>query len=402
MLYAGRKVPTGRSDLQCRLPSAPDGVRVELNNRQDFEALEIREQRARLPAALVETSMLAPGRRVLSAAVTGGAAAARRGPCRQPPVALAASMLGRPAGCEPRSDWTKRQLVRQMLCGFASSSRFASSSAAVDAEMVVQDVQQATALLGETLRELDMLADASGDGGLATLPGPADEQHDRIAAQLHALRAYCEEEARKIGNWDGKRRGQSSAYKHHATVAPLHAQVLLATGKVRLMLPPPHNDVAGALQVTEAGFGALRTLIEAASIPPKEGRATQPAESALRAGRVHMLQGALQLAAARLRYAAEVAPQTWVAQGRQVIETLRGLLPEFEEAFGTESDEMILALQAVRQSYTEVGEAFFQGLGCEQSDEKAVQCCKCSRLIFLPHVDGARICHVKLLRRSAD
>ena len=35
---------------------------------------------------------------------------------------------------------------------------------------------------------------------------------------------------------------------------------------------------------------------------------------------------------------------------------------------------MALALQAVRQSYTEVGEAFFQGLGVEQSDEKAVQC----------------------------
>lgn len=35
---------------------------------------------------------------------------------------------------------------------------------------------------------------------------------------------------------------------------------------------------------------------------------------------------------------------------------------------------MALALQAVRQSYTEVGEAFFQGLGVEQSDKKAVQC----------------------------
>jgi hypothetical protein len=293
--------------------------------------------------------------------------AVSRAQCRQP-LPVASWRLVRPAVCDHRCDRGDGGRVRRA---------FGSSTAMDDAGVVVRDVQHATALLGETLRELDMLADASGDGGLATLPGPPTEQHGRLASQLHALRTYCEEEARKIGDWDGKRRGQTSAYKHHATVAPLHAQVLLATGKERLMLPPPHTDVAGALNVAEAGFGALRALLDAANTPAaNEGRASQPSAAATRAARVHMLRGALQLAATRLRYAAEVAPQMWVTQGSDVIKLLRELLPEFEDAFGTESDEMLLALQAVRQSYTEVGEAFFQGIGCEQSDEKAVQCCE--------------------------
>ena len=313
-------------------------------------------------------SLLARGQRAMSATRVGRAALARRGPCRHPSVA---TVLVRPAVCHGGCDGAPSRLERRERRGFAACSALG------QVDVAVRDVQHAATLLGETLRELDMLADAAGDGGLATLPGPATEQHDRLAAQLRALRAYCEEEARKIGNWDGKRRGQSSAYKHHATVAPLHAQVLLATGKERLMLPPPHTDIAGALHAAEAGFGALRALLDAAATPaPEKGRATQPAEAATRAARVHMLRGALQLAATRLRYAAEVAPQTWVTQGSQVIKMLRELLPEFEDAFGAESDETLLALQAVRQSYTEVGEAFFQGVGCEQSDQKAVQCCK--------------------------
>lgn len=282
----------------------------------------------------------------------------------RPPVA-AASWLRRADG---------NQLARRANRGLASSS-----SAAAPAAVEVRDVQHAATLLGETLRELEMLTDASGDGGLGTLPGPSGEQHDRLAAQLGALLGYCEAELREIKEWDGKRRGQTSAYKHHATVAPLHAQVLLATGQARLVLPPPHTDVAGALQFAEAGFGALHALLEAATNPPSAtggAPASQPAEAATRAARVHMLRGALQLSATRLRYAAEVAPQMWVAQGRAVIELLRELLPDFEEAFGAESTEVLMALQAVRQSYTEVGEAFFHGVGCEQSDEKAVQCCE--------------------------
>ncbi len=195
----------------------------------------------------------------------------------------------------------------------------------------LRDVNDAANTLGEALRELEMLADEEGDGGVSTLPGPISARHELVAERIQQVLEFCGSEAEAVGEWDGQRRGQPTAYKHHATVAPLHAQALLALGKARLVLPPPFLDVGGALQLAEHGFGALRALLDSASAPP-EGRAAASALAATRAARVHMLRGALQLSATRMRYAAEVEPAAWPPQGRAVIELLRELLPDFVRA----------------------------------------------------------------------
>ena len=42
----------------------------------------------------------------------------------------------------------------------------------------LRDVNDAASTLGEALRELEMLADEEGDGGVSTLPGPISARHE--------------------------------------------------------------------------------------------------------------------------------------------------------------------------------------------------------------------------------
>jgi hypothetical protein len=228
---------------------------------------------------------------------------------------------------------------------------------------------------------------------LATLPpGPG------VAAAASAWRVSCRLcQHRFLGGTACVR--QTAAWKHTATVAPLHAQALLGWGKCNLLLPPPHLDVGRALRVTERGVGALEAILNlrvgdgavadgdgngggaalaADNGPDKAAKGSRLSKH--ETGSALYLEAALQLAAARLRYAQEVDPKAWVVQGPATIQLMTSLLPDLEEVFGIDSAEVAMALQAVRQSYTEVGEAYFQGLGCKQSDLKAVRCaCRATR-----------------------
>ena len=49
------------------------------------------------------------------------------------------------------------------------------------------------------MRELEMLADEEGDGGVSTLPGPISARHELVAERIQQVLEFCGSEAEAVG-----------------------------------------------------------------------------------------------------------------------------------------------------------------------------------------------------------